>query len=84
MPYGAIRRRIHTDVTATALTASETIEDRVGLNTACRLLWVAVMLDILAFGVGFGWIASGIRRIHSRTSSRRRTSSSTRCISAPR
>lgn len=26
-----------------------------GLHTAYRLLWLAVLFDILAFGIGFGW-----------------------------
>ena len=30
-------------------------QDRFGLDTAYRLLWLAVLFDILAFGVGFGW-----------------------------
>jgi hypothetical protein len=46
---------MHTGVTATAFAASEATEDRVGLNTSYHLLWVAVIFDILAFGVGFGW-----------------------------
>jgi hypothetical protein len=40
--------------TATTL-AFEDTSDRVGLDTAYRLLWLAVLFDILAFGVGFGW-----------------------------
>ena len=41
-------------VTATTVTA-ESAQDRVGLDQAYRLLWLAVLFDILAFGVGFGW-----------------------------
>ena len=41
-------------MTATTLEA-EASQDRVGLDTAYRLLWLAVIFDILAFGVGFGW-----------------------------
>jgi hypothetical protein len=41
-------------VATTTLTA-ETTQDRIGLDTAYRLLWLAVVFDILAFGVGFGW-----------------------------
>ena len=41
-------------MTATTL-AAEASQDRVGLDTAHRLLWLAVIFDILAFGVGFGW-----------------------------
>src|SRR5712691_3420637 len=35
--------------------AVEGASDRIGLDTAYRLLWIAVLFDILAFGVGFGW-----------------------------
>src|SRR2546425_11015375 len=55
MPRRLDHRRNHTGVTATALTASEAPADRVGLDTAYRLLWLAVIFDILAFGIGFGW-----------------------------
>src|SRR3989441_2664493 len=55
MPRRLDHRRNHTGVTATALTASEATADRVGLDTAYRLLWLAVIFDILAFGIGFGW-----------------------------
>lgn len=40
-------------VTTAAITA-EVTQDRAGLDTANRLLWLAVLFDILAFGVGFG------------------------------
>ena len=46
--------RIHLRVTTTAV-AADTTQDRVGLDTAYRLLWLAVLFDILAFGFGFGW-----------------------------
>jgi hypothetical protein len=41
-------------VSTTTLAVPAT-QDRVGLDTAYRLLWLAVLFDILAFGVGFGW-----------------------------
>jgi hypothetical protein len=39
----------------TATLTAEATRDRVGLDTAYRLLWLAVIFDILAFGIGFGW-----------------------------
>jgi hypothetical protein len=41
-------------VTAPALTASDQHEDA-SLKTAYRLLWLAVIFDFLAFGIGFNW-----------------------------
>lgn len=38
-----------------AAPVATTTDDRAGLDTASRLLWLAVIFDILAFGVGFGW-----------------------------
>src|SRR5437879_2505753 len=54
MPRAPSVERIHTAVTTVAI-AAEATEDRVGLDTAYRLLWLAVVFDILAFGIGFGW-----------------------------
>src|SRR5207253_8776400 len=54
MPRAPSVERIHTAVTTVGI-AAEATEDRVGLDTAYRLLWLAVLFDILAFGVGFGW-----------------------------
>ena len=42
-------------MTSTAITASATDEERAGLDTAYRLLWLAVVFDIIAFGIGFEW-----------------------------
>jgi hypothetical protein len=43
-------------VSTTTSTATVTShQERFGLDTAYRLLWLAVLFDILAFGVGFGW-----------------------------
>ena len=39
----------------TSAIATGAAAERIGLNTAYRLLWLAVLFDILAFGVGFGW-----------------------------
>ena len=33
----------------------ETTQECVGLDPANRVQWLAVVFDILAFGVGFGW-----------------------------
>ena len=41
--------------TAIATPAVAAEKDRVGLTTAYRLLWLAVIFDILAFGFGFEW-----------------------------
>jgi len=41
-------------VTATAVAATDLREDA-GLKSAYRLLWLAVIFDVLAFGVGFNW-----------------------------
>jgi hypothetical protein len=46
--------RIHLRVATTAV-AADTTQDRIGLDSAYRLLWLAVVFDTLAFGVGFGW-----------------------------
>src|SRR5256886_595897 len=54
MPPDRSLARIHTAVTTVAI-AAEATEDRVGLDTAYRLLWLAVVFDILAFRIGFGW-----------------------------
>jgi hypothetical protein len=42
-------------VTATTLAASEPVREEAGLATAYRLLWLAVVFDLLAFGIGFEW-----------------------------
>jgi hypothetical protein len=41
-------------MTATVVAATDLREDA-SLRTAYRLLWLAVMFDFLAFGVGFNW-----------------------------
>ncbi len=41
--------------TAIATPAVAAEKDRVGLTTAYRLLWLAVIFDILGFGFGFEW-----------------------------
>ena len=40
---------------ATTTVTAEATKDRIGLDTAYRVLWLAVVFDILAFGVGLGW-----------------------------
>ena len=40
---------------ATTTVTAEATQDRIGLDTAYRVLWLAVIFDILAFGVGLGW-----------------------------
>src|SRR2546422_2802454 len=52
--YARTCGRIHPTVTTVEI-AEEATEDRVGLDSAYRLLWLAVVFDILAFGIGFGW-----------------------------
>ena len=47
--------RIHSSVTTTVITASDAARDQVGLTTAYRLLWLAVIFDILAFAFGCEW-----------------------------
>jgi hypothetical protein len=42
-------------VSATTVAASEPVREEEGLATAYRLLWLAVVFDLLAFGVGFDW-----------------------------
>jgi hypothetical protein len=39
----------------TAAVAGEAAQDQAGLDTAYRLLWLAVSFDLLAFGIGFQW-----------------------------
>jgi hypothetical protein len=41
-------------VPTTAFAADRT-QDRIRLDTAYGLLWLAVVFDVLAFGIGFGW-----------------------------
>src|SRR2546427_12542952 len=59
MPSALGAGLFHTDVTTTAL-ASETTQDRVGVTTGYRLLWLAVIFDILALRlrVGRRWHAT--------------------------
>lgn len=42
-------------MTATAVAATEPVREDAGLTTAYRLLWLAVVFDLLAFGIGFDW-----------------------------
>ena len=42
-------------MTATTVAATEPVREEAGLATAYRLLWLAVIFDFLAFGVGFEW-----------------------------
>jgi hypothetical protein len=42
-------------VSATTVVAGEPIREELGLATAYRLLWLAVVFDLLAFGIGFDW-----------------------------
>jgi hypothetical protein len=42
-------------VSVTTVAASEPVREEAGLSTAYRLLWLAVVLDLLAFGIGFDW-----------------------------
>jgi hypothetical protein len=42
-------------MTTATFAAAETMRNRAGLDSAYRLLWLAVIFDILAFGVGIGW-----------------------------
>jgi hypothetical protein len=39
----------------TATVAAESTQHTAGLDTAYRLLWLAVIFDLLAFGIGFQW-----------------------------
>jgi hypothetical protein len=48
--------------TARTLAADRT-RDRAGLDIAHRLLWLAVVFDILAFGVGFLALAGSLERV---------------------
>jgi hypothetical protein len=42
-------------VTATTVAATTRNREDASLNTAYRLLWLAVLFDFLAFGIGFEW-----------------------------
>ena len=42
-------------MSASAITAVEPVREDAGLATAYRLLWLAVVFDLLAFGIGFDW-----------------------------
>lgn len=42
-------------MTATTVAASELVREDTGVATAYRLLWLAVIFDFLAFGIGFEW-----------------------------
>jgi hypothetical protein len=42
-------------VTATTVAATEPVREEMGLATAYRLVWLAVIFEFLAFGVGFEW-----------------------------
>ena len=42
-------------MSATAVAAAEPAREHASLATAYRLLWLAVIFDFLAFGVGFSW-----------------------------
>ena len=42
-------------MTSPAIAVAETTEETTGLDTAYRLLWLAVVFDVLAFGIGFEW-----------------------------
>ena len=46
-------------MSATTVAASEPVRQEAGLATAYRLLWLAVIVDLLAFGVGFGCVEMG-------------------------
>ena len=42
-------------MTATTVAATEPVREDAGLANAYRLLWLAVVFDFLAFGIGFDW-----------------------------
>ena len=71
-------------MTSATTAMAESEAEETGLDTAFRLLWLAVIFDLFAFGLGFEGTGAGTPRTRSKTSSRRRTYSSTRCTSARR
>jgi hypothetical protein len=42
-------------MSATAVAATEPVREHANLSTAYRLVWLAVIFDLLAFGIGFDW-----------------------------
>ena len=42
-------------MTTNAVPSNEITVERTALNHAYRLLWLAVLFDFLAFGIGFEW-----------------------------